>query len=342
MMQKKQLLEGPLLVSILTCLVFVTCAEVKMDDNDGPPDAGGDSDSDADTDTDSDADSDSDSDSDIDTGSGDSDTDTDTDADTDTDTDGDTDSDTDTDSDADTDSDSDADTDADGDADTDVDSDADTDADTDSDSDADTDSDTDSDTDADTDADADSDTDTDTDADTDSDTDSDTDADPCLEALATFGTAVDPMGFEGAPCSKAGWSLDGDWEVGTDTWPSPFDGNCELGAKLGHDYTASLVSDANSPKFDLTPCAGQTISVRWRMWRELENSYDKIYVDVYASGAWHLKLQTYTGNATTWQSYELDISDYLSHDFRFSFRLETDSTKQYRGPYIDNIYLERQ
>ena len=146
-------------------------------------------------------------------------------------------------------------------------------------------------------------------------------------------------------CSIDGWRVDAtsvdDWELGKSTLVGST--SCMFGTLLEDDYNRNRGSYLFSPTLNLTPCTGNTVSLVWNMWLRTNDSGDRLSVYISSDGGdnWSQVGGNYSTTDTSWGSYSLNISAYLSDELlvAFYFRSDNDSSQD-RGVYVDNIRFE--
>jgi hypothetical protein len=161
--------------------------------------------------------------------------------------------------------------------------------------------------------------------------------DPCQDAIDLL--ANHPFDFEG--CSADGWGLTGDWEVGLSSNPAPHNNSgCDIATDLDDDYSNGSDSQATSPTLDLSACDGETVTLNWFMWLR-QRSGDYPSLDIFHDGAWDNDIQEYRGSDENWTEYSVNISNYLTNDFRIRFWFTSNGWQTRPGVYIDDISIQK-
>ncbi|HYF77690.1 MAG TPA: S8 family serine peptidase, partial [Symbiobacteriaceae bacterium] len=144
-----------------------------------------------------------------------------------------------------------------------------------------------------------------------------------------------------------GWTHSGSgdpWQLGA---PTSGPGSANSGANvwatnLAGDYGASTNASLVSPPIDLSGMAN--VALRFAHWYALERNFDFARVEVSAdSGASWTALASYTspsgGTPVGWETPTIDLSAYAGQTIQIRFRLQSDSSVQYAGWYIDDVMV---
>ncbi|MEW6281291.1 MAG: zinc carboxypeptidase, partial [Candidatus Eremiobacterota bacterium] len=71
---------------------------------------------------------------------------------------------------------------------------------------------------------------------------------------------------------------------------------------------------------------------------DLENRYDKVFVEASTDGQSWESLKNVTG-ASDWNSHAVDLSKFDGQSVQVRFRLQTDSSQVHDGFYLDNMVI---
>lgn len=135
------------------------------------------------------------------------------------------------------------------------------------------------------------------------------------------------------------------WQWGTPTSGpgSAFSGTSLWATNLSGNYSNSTNASLVTPPIDLTGLG--SVSLQFAHWYSLEANYDRGYVEVSADGGatWR-QLANYTapgigGQPVGWEQPLIDLSDYAGQVIQVRFRLQTDSSVNYAGWYIDDVLV---
>ena len=181
------------------------------------------------------------------------------------------------------------------------------------------------------------------------------------EKTFTFDVVYDAYytSFEGA--CPAGWTLTGDWECGVPTVVGPsaaYDGAQCIATQIDGNYT-SLQSftgaTATSPDIDLS--ASPFPVVTFRMWMDTEGStHDGVNLKISIDGgmtysivdtvtpAYPLTIDgepAWGGHQSGlgWQLMQADLAPYSGQTIRLRFSFRSDSSQNYPGVYIDDLFV---
>lgn len=164
--------------------------------------------------------------------------------------------------------------------------------------------------------------------------------------------------FESCP---NGWTLTGDWECGVPTkvGATPYVGTQCLVTKLDTNYSdlqTYATNGAVSPDIDLT--GAQNLILTFRMWVDTEGStYDGFNLKVSPDGGMNYQilsavtpayLYTIGGEAAWgghqfglgWQFVQADLSAYAGQTIRLKFSMRSDSSQNFAGVYIDDLFVD--
>ncbi|MDC3955214.1 choice-of-anchor J domain-containing protein [Polyangium jinanense] len=187
---------------------------------------------------------------------------------------------------------------------------------------------------------------------------------PSNYAEKTFIFTVKPnayyTSFEGT-CPD-GWTLTGDWQCGVPTNVGPeaaYDGTQCIATQIAGPYSSSQTwagTTATSPDIDLTGVASPKLT--FRMWIDTEGSqYDGVNLKISTDGGMSYSVVnsvlpayplTIAGQPAWgghhaglgWQLVQADLSAYAGQIVRLQFGFQSDSSGNYPGAYIDDIFIE--
>ncbi len=112
--------------------------------------------------------------------------------------------------------------------------------------------------------------------------------------------------------------------------------------KLAYHSTKGNELDTRliSPEIDLTDAKKASLS--FDSWREIEEDYDYLYVNVYEEDNDKAeRVATYTGTTDgQWTSEEIDLSDYAGKKIKVEFEYKTDVGFAMNGAYLDNLVIK--
>ncbi|MDF2628635.1 MAG: bacillopeptidase-like protein [Symbiobacteriaceae bacterium] len=144
-----------------------------------------------------------------------------------------------------------------------------------------------------------------------------------------------------------GWAHSGagdSWQRGT---PTSGPGSANSGSNvwatnLAGNYASSTNASLVSPPIDLSGMANAAL--RFAHWYALERNFDFGRVEVSAdAGATWTVLASYTspsgGSPVGWESPTIDLTPYAGQTIQIRFRLQTDSSVEYAGWYIDDVMV---
>jgi hypothetical protein len=103
------------------------------------------------------------------------------------------------------------------------------------------------------------------------------------------------------------------------------------------NYDNNRNDSITSRPISLTNLTGSTLMFEANY--DLENNYDKLFVEVSEDGQTWNELARYTGGSNGWQTYSLDLSAYDGKEVRVRFRQATDGSIVADGTYIDNVVI---
>ncbi|MDQ0417014.1 immune inhibitor A [Croceifilum oryzae] len=100
----------------------------------------------------------------------------------------------------------------------------------------------------------------------------------------------------------------------------------------------SLNTKMTSPEIDLTNATESKLS--FDSWRDIEQDYDYLYVNVYADGSpTPVNIKTYTGTNGKWENEQLDLKDFVGKKIKVEFNYVTDVGLALEGFVVDNILV---
>ena len=159
-----------------------------------------------------------------------------------------------------------------------------------------------------------------------------------------------------------GWTLTGDWECGVPTVVGPataYAGTQCLATQIAGNYHDLLAWDANtatSPDIDLTAVPNPILT--FRMWLFTEGAtYDGANLQISTDGGMTYSVLTtvmpaYPLNiagkpawggylsAAGWQLVQADLSAYTGQTIRLRFAFRSDSSGNFPGVYIDDLFVD--
>ncbi len=184
------------------------------------------------------------------------------------------------------------------------------------------------------------------------DTDTDDNFASCDEAMQAAHYT-----FEG--CDDQGWTLEGDWAVGTPGVGVAYEGSCTIATNLGAAYSMNADDEATSPTIDTTACIGQPVYLHFFMWRDIEGNsrclYDWADVQVYNGSSWITvsPFQGYdyelgnrwcgnidTGIQPDWIHNVVDVSFAMNENLQIRYRMHSDGSIAEQGLFVDLIWLD--
>jgi len=164
---------------------------------------------------------------------------------------------------------------------------------------------------------------------------------PGVDILSTLpGGGYDPapgdIFFDHVEAGTGNWSPDVPWAITETRSYSPTHSWTD---SPGEDYDNYVDASLTSEIIDLSGYTGQNIRVGFYAWVDLETGWDYLYIEVSGDGGttW-ISVGSLTGHETYWDLYSYYIPESVrTSQFRFRFRLVTDSIIIYDGVYIDDI-----
>ena len=133
------------------------------------------------------------------------------------------------------------------------------------------------------------------------------------------------------------------WAIGTPTtdsvsaYSTP---NC-AGTNLNGDYPNNSNDRLTSPSISLEAySSGDLITLSFYHWYYLESCCDdaNLRISTDSGMSWET-IVTFTGNASDWISYEMDLSSFAGQTIMLDFQLTSDSSGTYKGWYVDDIQI---
>jgi hypothetical protein len=167
--------------------------------------------------------------------------------------------------------------------------------------------------------------------------DSAVDSGSCLAPAAPFLFFED---FEGA-CT--GWTLSGDWQVGTPSGTGPstaYEGNRCAGTIINGNYNNSRSSYLTSPAITIPSMASQAM-VSYYEWFNTEFNCDFMSVQLLTAGGSLLSTlrSGISGSGQTWTRRTFNLSSYIGSSLRLRFYFTTDGSITHAGWYIDSLSI---
>jgi hypothetical protein len=140
-----------------------------------------------------------------------------------------------------------------------------------------------------------------------------------------------------------GWSLSGDWQVGTPTLVGPataYQGTRCAATAISGNYSASSSSIMATPPIQFPPTA-TSITMTYYEYYYTESSADYMYVEASINGGttWSTVRAGLTGSNTAWTARTFDLTSYKNNNVQIRFRFTSDGSSQYPGWYIDNLTI---
>ena len=144
-----------------------------------------------------------------------------------------------------------------------------------------------------------------------------------------------------------GWSLSGDWQVGTPSVVGPtaaFQGTRCAATTIAGYYSNLSSSTMVSPTIQL-PATATQVTLSYYEWYYTEACCDFMYVDISTnSGSTWTALQSGIGGANgvgsttgAWTLRTFDLTSYKSNNVLVRFRFASDGSDVYPGWYIDSL-----
>jgi bacillopeptidase F (M6 metalloprotease family)/subtilisin family serine protease len=145
---------------------------------------------------------------------------------------------------------------------------------------------------------------------------------------------------------EGGWTHSGandPWQLGA---PTSGPGSANSGANvwatnLGGNYQESTNASLVTPAIDLSGLSAA--SLQFAHWYSLERNYDFGYVEITTDGGAHwTELARYTapasgGRPVGWETPMIDLTPYAGNTVQIRFRLQSDSSVNYPGWYLDDV-----
>ncbi|HUI93122.1 MAG TPA: lamin tail domain-containing protein [Chitinivibrionales bacterium] len=144
--------------------------------------------------------------------------------------------------------------------------------------------------------------------------------------------------FEGL---AAGWSLTGDWQIGTPTYVGPvsaYQGSRCAATNISGYYSANSNSILTSPVIQL-PATATQITFSFFEWYYLESCCDYMYVELSNNGglSWSTLRGGLNGYNQVWTQHTYDLTAYKNSSVQVRFRFTSDGSDEYPGWYIDSV-----
>jgi bacillopeptidase F len=140
-----------------------------------------------------------------------------------------------------------------------------------------------------------------------------------------------------------GWTHSGtndSWQRGAPTSgpAGAHSGSNVWGTNLSGNYANGMNASLVSPPVSL---AGMTtVTLQFAHWYRIENNYDQGKLEITTdAGAHWTTLAAYTGGPTGWEVPVVDLSSYAGQTVQIRFRLQSDSSVNYPGWYIDDVQI---
>jgi len=106
-----------------------------------------------------------------------------------------------------------------------------------------------------------------------------------------------------------------------------------------HSYKSRYLDEdasAMTTNYPIPVTAGVNLSF-W-CWYNIENNYDKAFVEVSTDNRYFSVIDTYTGSSSGWVYKEYPLDEWVNKSVLIRFRYTTDANTQNEGFYIDDIY----
>jgi len=146
--------------------------------------------------------------------------------------------------------------------------------------------------------------------------------------------------FEGA---AAGWTLSGDWQVGTPSYVGPVtvpQGTRCAATNISGNYSNYSLSSLTTPLIQLPSTATQ-ITLSFYEWYYLEACCDYMYLELSTNGGatWNTLRSGLNGSNQVWAQRTFDLTSYKSNTVQIRFRFTSDGSGTYPGWYVDSVTL---
>ncbi|HNZ06972.1 MAG TPA: M14 family zinc carboxypeptidase [Candidatus Cloacimonadota bacterium] len=129
------------------------------------------------------------------------------------------------------------------------------------------------------------------------------------------------------------WTATSPWGV------TPYTGNNVLTDSPGGNYANNINKSCRlTNPLNLSQIASPTLSYRTRY--SLENGYDFVYVEASTNGTDWQQLTSYTGSQTSWTDVSLSLAPYSGQNMHLRFRIQTDTSVNLDGIFIDDLVVE--
>ena len=156
------------------------------------------------------------------------------------------------------------------------------------------------------------------------------------KALILWDFEADSGNFDAPPY----YTLVSRWEWGVPTaGPSgAHSGTRCWGTNLSGDYEPNSDWRLESQTYDLSGYS--SVELAFWHWYDTESGYDTCRLEVSSDGgATWTEVAKWAGSSGGWVQEQVDVSPYISPNFKFRFRLTSDGSVQYEGWYVDDVVL---
>lgn len=149
--------------------------------------------------------------------------------------------------------------------------------------------------------------------------------------------------FEG---SYAGWTLTGDWQVGSPSYYGPssaYHGTKCAGTVINGYYNNYTTSYLTSPTVTIPSTASQA-TLSYYEWYQTESYCDYMYVSISTNGGstWTTLQSGYSGFNTSWTRRTFSLNSYIGYQVKLRFTFSTDGSVTYYGWYLDSLRIATQ
>ncbi|HMD69106.1 MAG TPA: choice-of-anchor J domain-containing protein [Chitinivibrionales bacterium] len=146
--------------------------------------------------------------------------------------------------------------------------------------------------------------------------------------------------FEGA---AAGWTLTGDWQIGTPSVVGPVtvpQGTRCAATNISGYYSANSASALTTPLIQLPSTATQ-ITLSFFEWYYTESCCDFMYLELSTNGgvSWNTLRSALSGSNQVWTQRTFDLTSYKNNSVQIRFRFTADGSDNYPGWYVDSVSI---
>ncbi|MEW6196868.1 MAG: alpha/beta fold hydrolase [Bacteroidota bacterium] len=159
------------------------------------------------------------------------------------------------------------------------------------------------------------------------------------------GNEIFSENFEADTTTWSFWNGEGVWEIGTPT-SGPMQAYSGLkcaATNLDGNYPSNTWDGLYSPIISIPTISSsrEKIYLRFYNWFELESGYDfgRIYITTDNGGNW-AEIFSVSGSSNGWIESEVDLSQYAGMEIYFVFLIDSDSSLNYNGWYVDDVIIE--